>query len=557
MTIFDLDRSVLADYERFARSFADIRAEDLRKKVDDAYRQGTFWPQPMVQLNPKFEEGTSVHALVRASELQAGCETIFRNTCAAPNASDRSLKLHKHQLDAVTHASAGKSFVVTSGTGSGKSACYFLPIVDRILRAKAADEPARTRAIIIYPMNALANSQLEEIDNRLRGSGFEGQISARIYTGQQDSIKRDQVRDEIPDILLTNFMMLELLLTRREGRDRAILEHCEGLEFLVLDELHTYRGRQGADVAMLVRRVRERLERNERPIQCIGTSATMASDASTAGLAQVAEVASLLFATPITTAEVVTECLERRTDKTRAPDRIAKDELARAVTSFDPEQASDERLQHDPFMIWIEMTLGLSGGDNGQRLKRAQPSDLEAASGKLAEATGLSVNICRHRLELALETAGKPADQRGGDGDRPFFPVRLHRFISGAGRLFATIEAVNQRGVTFDAQKYMPGRDLKARLYPTYFCRNCGHEVHSGHACSQNNDGALYLPSVSYRRRADRRSGRGRCRWLISTPEIAGFLKPVTNEDIGRFTGDDRRASPKTGCDETQGSAAH
>jgi ATP-dependent helicase YprA (DUF1998 family) len=80
------------------------------------------------------------------------------------------------------------------------------------------------------------------------------------YTGQESDTDRKQIADNPPDILLTNFMMLELILTRFEDVDRRVVEHCQGLEFLVLDELHTYRGRQGADVALLVRRLRERLQ---------------------------------------------------------------------------------------------------------------------------------------------------------------------------------------------------------------------------------------------------------------------------------------------------------
>lgn len=81
--------------------------------------------------------------------------------------------------------------------------------------------------------------------------------------------------DNPPDILLTNFMMLEYILTRFDDVDRRVVDHCEGLEFLVLDDYHTYRGRQGADVALLVRRLRERLRANK--LVCIGTSATMSS----------------------------------------------------------------------------------------------------------------------------------------------------------------------------------------------------------------------------------------------------------------------------------------
>ena len=108
-------------------------------------------------------------------------------------------------------------------------------------------------------------------------------------------------------------MMLELLLTRSE--DRELVRAAQGLRFLVFDELHTYRGRQGADVAMLMRRVRDRLCREHEPI-CIGTSATMVSDGSDAErAAAVANVASRLFGATITADGVIDESLRRATDQ--------------------------------------------------------------------------------------------------------------------------------------------------------------------------------------------------------------------------------------------------
>src|SRR5207249_4370436 len=93
------------------------------------------------------------------------------------------------------------------------------------------------------------------------------------YTGQENQERRDAIAANPPDILLTNYVMLELLLTR--PFERKIINAATGLRFLVLDELHTYRGRQGADVALLVRRVREACKAND--MLCVGTSATMAS----------------------------------------------------------------------------------------------------------------------------------------------------------------------------------------------------------------------------------------------------------------------------------------
>src|SRR5690606_24429530 len=138
------------------------------------------------------------------------------------------------------------------------SLAYIIPIVDRVLRLREQGAPAGVKAIIVYPMNALANSQLEELGKFLRNGYGEGRepVTFARYTGQEDETQRRAILDDPPDILLTNYVMLELMLTRPRERQHLI-QAARGLRFLVLDELHTYRGRQGADVAMLVRRVRE------------------------------------------------------------------------------------------------------------------------------------------------------------------------------------------------------------------------------------------------------------------------------------------------------------
>ena len=191
----------------------------------------------------------------------------------------KGIRLHRHQSQAIAKSARRQSFAVTTGTGSGKSLCFFVPIIDAAIGARAAGETPRTRAIIIYPMNALANSQMKELEKFLDQSELPSRLRPTFarYTGQESQEERERIREAKPDILLTNFMMLELLMTRQSALDRAVISNAEGLDYIVLDELHTYRGRQGADVAMLVRGVRDRLCRQHEPI-CIGTSATMASE---------------------------------------------------------------------------------------------------------------------------------------------------------------------------------------------------------------------------------------------------------------------------------------
>lgn len=528
MNVFDLDRSVIDTYEQFARSFTRVRADDLNAAIKLAYQGGQFWPEPMIQLNPRFKPGGTVGELVKAGDLFSGCEKVFRSD----RTSDGSLGLFKHQLDAIGLARSVGSFVVTTGTGSGKSLCFFIPIVDRVLRARAAGEEKRTRAIVVYPMNALANSQRQELESRIKGSGLESQITFARYTGQDDDDSRERIRTEKPDILLTNFMMLEMLLTRQDERDREILKNCEGLEFLVLDELHTYRGRQGADVAMLVRRLRERLVTQDAKLACIGTSATMASDMEGESRNQVAEIASLIFSTKIARESVVTETLRRATSEAMSPAKFAPGELSTAVLDFDSAKHDDASLAINPFMVWIELTLGLEADEDGALLKRAKPLDLETASRRLATDSGLDLQKCRTKLESALEVASMPEKERGGSGSTPFFPVRVHRFISGAGKLFATLERPGKRETTFDGQVFLPTREEHVRVYPTYFCRNCGQEHHpvyrNGSGTSQQ-----FIARAIDDIGADTELPNDK-----EAREIPGFLTPVTNTDMDNFSGD-------------------
>jgi ATP-dependent helicase YprA (DUF1998 family) len=118
-----------------------------------------------------------------------------------------------------------------------------------------------------------------------------------VALGQDREAERAEILANPPDILLTNYVMAELVLTRPEERKRLITA-AQGLRFLVLDELHTYRGRQGADVAMLVRRLREACSADA--LQCVGTSATMTTKGSQADQRQeVARVATRLFGSTI------------------------------------------------------------------------------------------------------------------------------------------------------------------------------------------------------------------------------------------------------------------
>ncbi|HLG76364.1 MAG TPA: DEAD/DEAH box helicase, partial [Ktedonobacteraceae bacterium] len=269
MNVFDLRQQLIDDYSSYIKSFIRIRDPRISEYVEQKlFREGALWPEPLIQLNPLFEAGKTIDKLVEEGILHPGCRQIFRRE-KDKDPAGLPLRLHRHQEEAIRLARAGHSYVLTTGTGSGKSLSYMIPIVDYVLRHP---EQPGIKAIVVYPMNALANSQLGELEKYLPAS--ERPVTFERYTGQEGKQKRDEIIARPPDILLTNYVMLELILTRL--RERELLDATH-LRFLVLDELHTYRGRQGADVALLVRRVRDRLTLPGGTLQCIGTSATLVS----------------------------------------------------------------------------------------------------------------------------------------------------------------------------------------------------------------------------------------------------------------------------------------
>lgn len=465
MDVFEFRGHLVAEYSDFTRSFTRIKADDIRMYVDAEYDSQKFWPEPLIQVNPNFKDGGTVEGFVQAGHLHRLCADIFRFG-KTDSSAGYSFPLHKHQAEAISLAASGESYVLTTGTGSGKSLAYFIPIVDACIKAKEADPTPRTRAIVVYPMNALANSQLEELKKFLGADPASRPVTFGRFTGQEGTEEREVMKANPPDILLTNFMMLELLLTRQNAIDQQVVANARGLRFLVLDELHTYRGREGADVALLVRRVREALADK---LICIGTSATMATDGTEMERnATVARVATRLFGTLIPDRNIVTETLKRTTPETETEKTVAP-KLAGAIAAGVPENLSFEEMARHPVSVWVELTLGLTFESNKPR--RAKPKTLKQAAVQLAEASGLPETQCNEYLRKFLLRAYNVTDATG----KSLFAFKLHQFISGGGKVYATLEAPGKRAITLHGQQFVAG-DRSRFLYNIHFCRDCGQE---------------------------------------------------------------------------------
>ncbi len=470
MGVFTLHRRVLEDYQGFIRSFLWIRDERIRAFAEqELMKAARLWPEPLLQLSPAYRLDATPDELVEQGLLHPETAQIFRRRDGS------AYRLYQHQVEAIRLTREGKSFVVTSGTGSGKTLCFLIPIVDAVLRNPDLPRPT---AFIVYPMNALANSQLQAL--RELKQSYEGRTGRPFpvrfarYTGETPEEERESIRRDPPHILLTNYVMAELMLVRPE--DRALLANGEwrmasgdrgagrdGMVFLVFDELHTYRGRQGADVAMLVRRLKARLARS--PVIHIGTSATLvAGPRSTPEERRraVAEFASVFFGADIPPDQVVEETLEPAT----VGGPPAPEALRAALDGPLPEDA--EAFRRHPLARWLEYAVGVEVEPDG-RLRRRDPRPLSEVARELAEQTGASEEQCREALERLLLRAAE-LNQRLPE---PFFAFKLHQFISQGRALYATLEPPDRRSFSLEGEM-----NAQRPLYPLRFCRLCGHEYY-------------------------------------------------------------------------------
>ncbi|WP_433762556.1 protein kinase domain-containing protein [Nocardia sp. CA-135398] len=466
MDVFGLHQRLISDYRAFTEGGLIIRDPDIKEFVRKDLEAKSQWPDPWISLNPFFASGGHLLELAGAGILHEECVRIFQRdkTVDGTLCDGTPLTLHQHQREAIEAAQSGESYVLTTGTGSGKSLSYIVPIVDRVLQVRDnADTDKRVRAIIVYPMNALANSQREELKKYLTDGYGEGRepVTYARYTGQEDEIERDRIRNNPPDILLTNYVMLELMLTRPEER-KSLIRMAKNLKFLVFDELHTYRGRQGADVALLIRRVREACQADA--LQCIGTSATMSTEGSFDDQRRVvAEVASALFGTTIAPERVIGETLVRATDP--EPETVPAERLS---ASAPRDYAS---LVKDPLARWIESYFGLDEETESGRVVRQRPAKIETAAAELARHGGLSAEKCARAIRETLEAGSQVSHPVTG---RPLFAFRLHQFLSKGDTVYVTLEDPRSRSMTRDYQLEEPG--TRKIFLPLAFCRECGQE---------------------------------------------------------------------------------
>lgn len=273
------------------------RYPQLAERFRDELSRQPLVVGPYVEALPDFEKGVSL------TDLLISNGGYLHNAMGAIPTADR--KLHKHQQAALElSAKHNKSLLVATGTGSGKTESFLYPIAHDLLTDPESDKPG-VRALLIYPMNALANDQLYYriaplfarylAEEGITFGRYTGQVKANIKRQDEEYrllgnsklmhamgdparipknwyLTREEMLRDPPKVLITNYAMLEhlLLLPRNEGLFKA-----NALRFIVLDEIHTYRGAQATEVAFLLRKLKNRLGVRDS-LQVFGTSASLA-----------------------------------------------------------------------------------------------------------------------------------------------------------------------------------------------------------------------------------------------------------------------------------------
>ncbi len=494
MQPFAAAESVREDYRHYIETSFLVRDPALKARIGHLIdTEKLLWQEAFVSLARPFLSGGSLSELVADGVLGSlvthahwGFDAIFAHQAAAT----RRLGIA---------VGSSQNTIVATGTGSGKTEAFLLPIVDDCLRHQ--DERG-VRAVLIYPMNALANDQLERLRRLLAGTGVTfGRYSGDTPFNDQDAIERGlprppgspaeerYTRQEIwadpPQILLTNYVMLELLLLRKQ--DQKIFQGVKP-RYLVLDEVHTYTGILGAEVACLIRRFKEHTGLRPGELICIGTSATVVSAGDQSGEVRLLEFAAELFGEPFAADALVQEQYEE-------PRQPAERELhppsplsSADLHGFDPDVPAQIRhLAHAVLGITLE-----GDEDVGVALYRAiselrsfaelerlllRPramSDVAREYGSLPGRIGCS----REQIErevMALLLLGSVALRRDDQGELlPRFRPKIHQIVRSLTPLGVCLDHRCEKLLTDGASVCSHAESDPARALTLGLCRSCG-----------------------------------------------------------------------------------
>lgn len=392
----------------------------------------------------------------------------------------------------------GRSTLVATGTGSGKTECFLYPILEYCYQHRGE---RGVKALLIYPMNALATDQAKRIAKLIYGSPeLRGNVTVGMYVGGRESMPSRIMSEEgvitdhetmlncAPDILMTNYKMLDYLLIRPKDALLWQDNDSETLKYIAVDELHTFDGAQGTDLACLLRRLKRRLGIYDGYLTCVGTSATMGSKENHSSILSYAEE---IFGEPFDRDAIITEdrlsaqeffdgeevtefsmpslTQAREMEKLSAADDLGA-YLASAVRAWLPDFPYDvqeevgrialgKMLMHHSFM---QAVIRLTGGRYYQVSKIVEELSVHYPDLKVFP----NADTVIYSLFALISHA------RNGQPEklRPFLNVQVQLWMRELRRLVAKVDAEE---ITYEIAQDLNKRQARQYL-PVVNCRDCG-----------------------------------------------------------------------------------
>lgn len=305
----DTSRIIFERYKKYITTSLKFNDDELNSQLITLLEEpNKFSKGPIIEATPPYKKGKSLQNLIDEGVLTSE----FNNFSSSDLPLDRNLYLHQERaINKICRDN--KNIVVATGTGSGKTESFMIPVLNELLNEKQNKSLCPgVRALLLYPMNALANDQMKRLRKLLEN---EPEITFGIYTGETEDqedkalekfirmhgekplsnelISRDKMKANPPNILLTNYAMLEYLMLRPDDSVFFEGKYSNNWKYIVIDEAHTYTGAKGIEMSMLLSRLKSTIGVPKGKLRCILTSASLGSGKS--DFPKVAEFGNKLF----------------------------------------------------------------------------------------------------------------------------------------------------------------------------------------------------------------------------------------------------------------------
>lgn len=460
------------DYITTTFAFSDKAYEsELRKQLA---QEGFVAKGPYLDATGSYAAGSSLEQLMQQGMASSGFAQL-----EPVSEKERELKLlrplYLHQENAMRKANQGQSLVVTTGTGSGKTECFLLPIIHHLLEEKKAGSLGPgVRAILIYPMNALANDQMKRMRKLLKNCP---DITFGLYNGNTEHeeseahdawrrqygtekplpnelLSREKMQATPPNILITNYSMLEYMMLR--PKDDLVFNGVQ-LRYIVLDEAHIYKGTTGMETAMLMRRVNARLSK-QKEVQYILTSATLGSEDENDQI--------LAFAERLTGAAFTADSIVR--SQVIVPSMKAK--------NYYPFEMYADFADHANSVGAILARYGITDpapdGDDGEKLYELLLSSNEYASLRSLLAEPHTTFYLKQQLNMTEQQFVGLIDacSRAEKNNTSLMKARYHFFVRALEGAYVTLNEPKQLFL----QRRKTTDDKKRAVFEAATCTDCG-----------------------------------------------------------------------------------